>query len=168
MIDVLRLIAGGLLALVCCYIGLLIKRRYRDRAEFYKSASEYARAALSDLSLNKAAIPDIAKKFAMGRNGEFERVLTESVDIVREGKDLDYAFEKINVRVLKADEKKELLSFLCKGGKSALNDQLSFVGYYKDIFEQKQKKCEQESKKLGGTYFKLCVLLGLAIMLILA
>ena len=28
--SVLRIIAGGLLALIACYVGLLIKRRYRE------------------------------------------------------------------------------------------------------------------------------------------
>ena len=49
-----------------------------------------------------------------------------------------------------------------------MKDQLSHVGYYKNVFEQKQKVCEDESKKLGNTYFKLCVLAVIAIMLILA
>ncbi len=168
MSDILRLIAGGLLALICCYIGLLIKRRYRDRVIFYTSACEYARVMSRELTLNKTPIPEIAKKFAIGRSGEFEKALAQCTALSCEGKSLEYALEHVNIAKLKADEKKEIVSFLCGGGKSALNDQLSFVAYHKDVFEQKHKKCEQDSKKLGGMYFKLCVLLGIAILLILA
>lgn len=168
MSEILRLIAGGLFALICCYVGVLIKRRYKERVTFYKSACEYARAMSAELSLNKTPIPDIAKKFAIGRSGDFEKALAECTAISQEGKGVEYAVEHINVPRLKADEKKEILSFLCGSGKSALSEQLAFVGYYKDIFEQKQKKCEDDSKKLGGMYFKLCVLLGIAILLILA
>lgn len=168
MSDILRLIAGGLLALICCYIGLLIKRRYRDRVAFYKSASEYARLMASELALNKTPIPTVAEKFAAGRSGEFERVLLECVRLTREGKSYSFAVENVNIAKLKTDEKKEVLSFLCGGGKNALNDQLAFVNYHKEIFEQKLKKCENENKKMGGMYFKLFVLLGIAIMLILA
>lgn len=168
MSDILRLIAGGLFALICCYVGLLIKRRYRDRAVFYKSACEYVQSMSSELSLNKTPIPDIAGRFVAGRNGEFERVLTECIELKKQGKGFDYALENINVTKLKKDEKKEVISFLCGNGKSALGDQLSYVAYYKDIFEKKRGKCEEESKKLGGMFFKLCVLLGIAIMLILA
>ena len=168
MIDILKLIAGGLLALICCYIGLLIKRRYRDRVTFYKSACEYVRTMSSELTLNKTPIPDIAKKFTTGRDGEFERVLTECTSLTRDGKGFEYALEKVNGPKLKANEKKEIVAFLCGSGKSALNDQMAFVTYHKDVFEQKLKKCEDDSKKLGGMYFKLFVLLGIAILLILA
>ncbi|MCM1306719.1 MAG: hypothetical protein NC037_05755 [Bacteroides sp.] len=168
MSDILRLIAGGLLALICCYIGLLIKRRYRDRVIFYKSACEYVREMSSELTLNKTPIPDIAKKFAAGRSGEFENVLTECTAITRDGKGFEYALENVKIAKLKANEKKEIIAFLCGSGKNALSDQMAFVTYHKDVFEQKLKKCEDDSKKLGGMYFKLCVLLGIAILLILA
>jgi len=168
MSDVLRLIAGGLLALICCYIGLLVKRRYRDRVAFYKSACEYVRTMSSELSLNKTAIPDIASKFVLDRKGEFESVLTQCMTLLKDGKNLGYAIEHVNIPKLKSAEKKEVLSFICGNGKSALGDQLSYVAYHKDLFEQKLKKCEEENKKLGGMYFKLFVLLGIALMLILA
>lgn len=168
MTDVLRLIAGGLLALICCYIGLLIRRRYRDRVTFYKSACEYVRDMSSELTLNKTPIPDIARKFVAGRNGEFERALSECTALAREGKSFEYVLENVNIARLKENEKKEIIAFLCGSGKSALNDQMAFVTYHRNIFEQKLKKCEEDSKKLGGMYFKLCVLLGIAILLILA
>lgn len=168
MSDVLRLIAGGLLALICCYIGVLIKRRYRDRAVFYRSACEFARFMASELTLNKTPIPEIAKKFALGRSGEFEKTLSQCTELSCQGKSLEYALANVSAAKLKADEKKEMIAFLCGSGKSALNDQLTFVSYHRELFEQKQKKCEEESKKLGGMYFKLCVLLGIAILLLLA
>ena len=168
MTDILRLIAGGLLALICCYMGLLIKRRYKNRAQLYKSACEYAGAMTSELTLNKTPIPVIAQRFTQGRKGEFERVLDECMALTKDGKGFSEALEKVNVAGLKVDEKKELLTFLCGGGKNSLGDQLAQVAHYKEVFSEKQKKCEADSKRLGGMYFKLCVLLGIAILLILA
>ena len=121
----------------------------------------------SELSLNKTPIPEIAEKFAQGRKGDFEKLLSESIAIMKEGVSADKT-DKVNVPILKAAEKKEVMTFLCGTGKSALSDQLAQVAHYKNLFEQKQKKCEEDSKRLGGMYFKLCVLLGLAILLILA
>lgn len=168
MISVLRIIAGGLLALIACYVGLLIKRRYRDRATFYKSACEYAQTMTSELSLNKTPLPEIAQKFTQGRKGDFEKLLSECVALAKDGKGYCESMEKLHAPNLKTEEKKEVLAFLCGTGKNALSDQLTQVAHYKEIFEQKRKKCEEDSKKLGGMYFKLCVLLGLAILLILA
>lgn len=168
MNGILRFIAGGLLALISGYVGVLIKRRYRDRAALYKSACEYTQAMASELSLNKTPIPEIARKFTQGRKGEFERALEECIALAGNSAGYDTAMDRVNIACLKTDEKKELFGFLCSTGKSALSDQLSQVERFKEIFEQKRNKCEEESKKLGSMYFKLCVLLGLAIMLILA
>jgi len=120
------------------------------------------------LALNKTPIPEIAEKFVQGRKGDFEKLLSESISIMKEGGYNASSSEKVNVPILKKEEKKEVMGFLCGSGKSALTDQLAQVTHYKNLFEQKFKKCEEDSKRLGGMYFKLCVLLGLAILLILA
>lgn len=110
-------------------------------------------------------MPKIASKFLQGREGEFESCVECWINLAKRGG--VYAFENANVSILKTDEKNSLRPFFCTR-KTDLKDQLSHVGYYKNVFEQKQKVCEDESKKLGNTYFKLCVLAGIAIMLILA
>lgn len=168
MSEILRLIAGGLLALICCYIGVLIKRRYRDRVVFYSSAIDYAQAMLSELSLKKTPIPTIAQNFLSGRKGEFERVLNECSSRQNAGEGYDEILNSLRVPTLKSDEKKQVCAFLCERGKNSLKDQIAFVEYYKSLFEAKHKKCEDDNKKTGNMFFKLCVLLGIAIMLILA
>jgi len=167
MSSVLRLIAGGLLALICCYIGVLIKKRYKSRAQFYKSAGEYAEFMRSELTLAKTPIPEISQKFLAGRSGDFEKTLSECSGLCRQGKGAE-AFDNVGIPILKAAEKKEVIAFLGESGKNSLEDELRFVNYHLENFQKKQKKCEEESKKMGGMYFKLLVLLGIAIMLILA
>lgn len=78
------------------------------------------------------------------------------------------AFEKTAIPILKTDEKKEILDFFDGMGKTMLDEQLAHAKYYQNMFEKAKAKCEDEAKRLGATYFKLCVLLGLAVMLILA
>ncbi len=166
MSEILRLIAGGLLALIACYFGLLIKRRYKSRAEYYKSACEFVKCVATELSMKKTPMPDIAENFLKGRNGDFEKTVETWLDLARKGK--TFAYENATVSFLKNEEKKQIADFFSALGKTALDDQLSHAGYYENVFEAKRAKCEDESKKLGGMYFKLCVLLGIAIMLILA
>ena len=166
MSEILRLIAGGLLALIACYVGLLIKRKYKSRAEYYKSACEFAKCVTTELSMKKTPMPDVAENFLKGRNGDFEKTVETWLDLARKGQ--TFAYENASVSFLNNDEKKPIADFFSALGKTALNDQLSHIGYYENVFESKKSKCEDESKKLGGMYFKLCVLSGIAIMLILA
>lgn len=168
MVDALKLAAGGLMALASCYIGVLIRRRYRDRETFYKSASEYASALKTELSYKKTPIPIATAAFLQGRKGKFETALANCMQLHSEGKDSAYAFDKIEMTGIKTQERKEVLDFVFSLGKSALADQLALIGRAEEKFIQKQRQCADDSKRLGGMYFKLFVLLGLAIILILA
>lgn len=170
MSDILRLIAGGLLALICCYVGILIKKRYKEREKFYERALTFANTLSSEISLRKTPVPTIAKAFVSGesdKNGEFERTVEVSMRLlsVNEG---DKIAESIGSNVLKADEKREIASFFCGLGKTTVEDQVAMIRGYEKIFEDKRAKCAKDSKQLGSMYFKLCVLLGLALILILA
>lgn len=166
MSEILRLVAGGLLALIACYVGLLIKRRYKSRAEYFKSACEFAKCAMTELGMKKTPMPDVAENFLKGRSGDFEKTVETWLDLARKGQ--TFAYENASASILKNEEKKQIADFFSALGKTSLDDQLSHIGYYENMFESKRAKCEDESKKLGGMYFKLCVLLGIAIMLILA
>lgn len=163
MIEALRIIGGGLIALVSSYIGLLIKRRYKSRETFYKSALEYAMFLESELKLTKSAIPTVADKFCASHDGDFKGVLSKFAESYRgKGK------AECSLQYLKKPERQEIDGFLGGEGKSTLQEQLSVIAYYKNKFGDKCKACEDESKRLGGMYFKLFVLLGVVIMLILA
>lgn len=168
MSGILRLIAGGLLALIACYVGILIKRHYKDRTDFFASACDYVKTLISELSYKKTPIPELAAKFAAGRSGEFERALTESIALLKKGESYAAISENLRVNALRPDEKKEVVSFFTEINKSSLDDQLACCEHFKNVFEGKKAKCEADAKRLGGMYFKLCVLLGLAIILILA
>lgn len=168
MNDILRLIAGGLLALCSSYIGLVIKRRYADREKFYSSLCQFLDSAVSELSFRKTPVPQIADNFCSGRKGEFEKFIKEYVALAKEGKSYEQMLEKLQPQHIKPDEKKEILTFLCTLGKTSLDDQLKNVNRAQAIFSQKRDELAKENKKLGGMYFKLCVLLGLAIIIFLA
>ena len=47
--DILRLVAGGLLALICCYGGVLIRRHYIEREKFFADAEAFAAYLTSEL-----------------------------------------------------------------------------------------------------------------------
>lgn len=162
--EILRLIAGGLLALICCYIGLLIKRRYASRVTFFKSASAFCIMLSDELSMRKTPIPAVVSKFTAGRKGVFEDLLCEWAQNAKLGKNSD--FDKY--KLLKNDETKDVATFLDTLGKTDLRDQIAHVKHYKEAFDRKTTECETQSKKQGSMYFKLCVLLGIAIILILA
>lgn len=168
MSDILRLIAGGLLALICCYVGVLIKKRYKAREDFYGRALSFANALSSEMALQKTPVPEIANKFMQGQNGEFEKTLDKCMQLALNGEDYASMLDKVSINILKQDEKKELMTFFSALGKTSLSDQLTLISAYAKTFGERKDKCAKDSKQLGNMYFKLSVLLGLALILILS
>lgn len=167
--DILRLIAGGLLALICCYAGVLIKRHYADRERFYTDAEAFAAYVGAELGFRKTPLPAVIGGFTEGKKGAFAEMLKKfgaglSLGGVQDGAARSAAE---NAR-LKPDEKKKLCEFLSSLGKTALSDQLEGAAYWKNEFAAKRAKCAEETKRLGGMYFKLAVLAGIALMVLLA
>lgn len=165
MSGILRLVAGGLLALICCYIGLLVKRRYKDREKAYKSALAYARMLKRELSAKKTPIPQIVAEFCKGGNGDFEKILAEYTSRIGKGND---NLDGLEIKCLKPAESKELLGYLKGFGGSALDEQLALASRLESYAAEMAQAAEKDSAKLGNMYFRLLVLLGLAIILILA
>lgn len=165
MSGILRLIAGGLLALICCYIGILVKRRYKEREKVYKSALAYARALKRDLSAKKTPIPQIVADFCKDGGGDFEKTLAEYTSRMSKG---NYDADGLEIKCLKPAESKELIGYLKGFGGSALDEQLALASRLESYAAEMAQAAEKDGAKLGNMYFRLLVLLGLAIILILA
>ena len=73
--EILRLVAGGLLALICCYGGVLIKRHYADREKFYTEAEAFAAYLSSELGFRKTPLPALIAQFAEDRKGSFAAMI---------------------------------------------------------------------------------------------
>lgn len=168
MSEIIRLIAAGLLALCACYIGVIIKQHYVEREKYYRSLCEFITVLSTELSYKKTPLTQIIQGFREGRKGEIVNTLDEFMSRRRKDESDNAIAEKMEIKHLKPAEKKEVLAFLGELGKSALDEQLAVVARAEKKFDMCRSKCAEESKKQGGMYFKLCVLLGLALIVILA
>ena len=156
MSDVLRIVAGGLIALVCAYVGVLVKRRYRAREKFYCEALEYFNFFERELTFKKTPMPDINNAFSMAHSGEFAKLLKEPAQLDK----------KSAYTYLKQAEKDSVKSALKGLGTSVYHEQLAYVKRWQAEMQESADRCGKENKKYGGMYFKLCVLLGIALLIL--
>lgn len=168
MIDAVRLIAGGLLALISSYVGLQIKRRYAEREKFYADMTEFCAVLKSDVGYTKKPLPAVISDFCEGRKGECAALLTAYVAELKTKGTFKRDVKEWDVAHLKLEEKKSLLNFLNGLGKTALAEQLALGAKGEAEFGAAREKCVEETKRLGGMYFKLLVLLGIALLIIVA
>ena len=158
--EVLRLIAGGLLAIVCSYVGVIVKKRYKARAEFFAAAKEYFVFFEREMFYNKTPLPKINEEFERTNvSGEFVKFLRGYFEGAKDKKEQYF---------LKKEEAERLRGALSGLGKSGYAEQQKYVARWKEEMAQTAEKTAAENKKYGGMYFKLCVLLGIAIVIILA
>lgn len=168
-VDFARLVAGGLLALICCYGGLLVKRHYAEREKFYRDAEAFAVRLKSEIASRKTPLPNIISEFCEGRKGEFVGCIAAFGQRLRAGAAQEKAArEEAEKTRLRKEEKKQFADFLSALGKTALREQLSEIARATEEFAAKRVACAEESKRLGGMYFKLAVLVGIALIVILA
>ena len=169
MADILRLIAGGLLGLLCCYGGVLIKRYYADREKVYRDAEQFTAELISEIGFKKTPLPVVIAQFAEGKSGKFCKTLSAFGNKLGAGVPQDKAAaEEAESVHLRKDEKKRLKEFLEGLGKTSLGDQMNVLKRAREEFAAKRDKCAEETKRLGGMYFKLAVLVGIALIVILA
>ncbi len=158
MSGILRLIAGGLIALVAAYVGVLVKKRYKWREKFYREARDYFAFFEKELTFKKTPLPEINKKYATTGGQEFLKYMSQIGDTSKRYEPL----------FLKKEERATIDEAVAGLGKSAYKEQVEYVKHWQSEFDEKANKCSQENKKYGGMYFKLCVLLGIALLILLA
>ncbi len=168
MSEILRLVAGGVLGLICCYIGLLAKRYFADREKFFSSLCEFLRYMKGELTFKKTPLLAVVDNFLTGRKGDFEKVLKGYFDGTKTQKAVQQGAQKRGAYPLKAQEEKMVLDCLSSLGKSALGDEQASLERYIEQFEKQKEECAKRSKTQGGMYFKLFALLGIVIMVLLA
>ena len=167
MSDILRIVAGGLLALISSYIGLLVKRGYAEKVAFYKGMADFLSELKSDLSLMKTPITEFVDKYTAGRKGKAVCLVKEyATDLKTNGK-FDRDLDKWDCCHLNRVEKEEILGLFASLGKTDLKEQKLIIDKYEKAMKDRLNRAEDNLKKKGNMYFKLLVLLGIAIMVVL-
>ena len=156
--EILRLIAGGLIALVCAYVGVIVKKRYKSRQKFFEDARDYFAFFEREITSFKTPMPTVNDEFTKAKSGEFANFLKEY---------FEKPPKKKSIAILKNDERIMLEEALGGLGKSAYDEQLKYLKRWQGEYSKIAEKAAADNKKYGGMYFKLCVLLGIAVIILL-
>ena len=72
----------------------------------------------------------------------------------------------VRSNVLRDEDNLIIASFLFALGKSDLENEITNIKRYQDVFEEKKRKYESDLNKKGDMYYKLFVLLGITLMIL--
>lgn len=161
------LICGGVICIAVSFVGLVIKRKYKVNRDFMNAYVDFIEYTRTEISNNKTPIFDIIDSFTKQENNVFANVLSAINNNLKKDIADSENYPKESVLV---DKKliKNLVSDIESIGRY---DSSTEVQKLRSIEERAKKKAAATATKYekdGVMAFKLSVLIGIAIMIILA
>lgn len=154
----IKFLAGLFFAIGSAMLGLSLRKYFKQRHCIYRDLWEFSTMAKQNIEFLKTPIPSIVKEFGRDKKSKVARLL--------ESYFLDNEKDKNTLKELKKVENKDLELFLGMLGKYSQKEQIAEISKYEAKFQSLEVKTAEEEKRLGNMYFKLCVLLGIALLVI--
>ena len=165
----LKFAISGVLCFVSAYLGIAGKNYYDKRCKYLKDFSEFLSTLRDGISYEKDKLPQICRKFISCGKGAFYVDLGEYADLVDSG---DTSQDKVkkcfDSKYLAKSDKVLIKEFFSELGKFDYDTQISRLDMTASQLKITIEKAEKERKTTGNLLPKLGLVLGIAIMIILA
>lgn len=163
----LEIIAGALLMTACAYGGVSIKRIFRIRRDTAAFFEEFVQLLKTEVRHLKTPVAQVIELYCAGKKGTgcdmLKKFLASRADGVLTASELKGRIKSI---YLSEADNMLIASFLFALGRYDYESELMLLERYSTQFTARKKTAEDELVKKGGMYYKLGVLMGLALMII--
>ncbi len=164
----LKLAIGGILCFISAYLGIIGKSYYDKRYRYLSDFNDFLLLLIDGISYAKDRLPEITKKYIASSKGEFSRNLNNYIVVIESTQEKEKISKCFDSKYLKKIDKAYLSEFFTALGKFDYDTQLSRLNLCKAEMEKTLIKAEKDCKSTGNLLSKLGLLLGIAIMIILA
>ena len=164
----LKLAIGGILCFICAYLGIVGKNYYDKRFKYLADFNDYLLALIDGISYSKDRLPEITKKYLTTSKKQFANDLSEYLRLIESGESEDKIAKCFDCKYLKKGDKEYFKDFFLTLGKVDYDTQISRLNLSKAETQKMLTKAEKDCKTTGNLLSKLGLLLGIAIMIILA
>lgn len=168
--TLISLIAGGILFIVSTYIGMVIRKHYKKRRDFFRDFDEFLTMLENEVSFLKTPLKTIISNFSAEKKGEFVKFLEGYSTLMDSGTPLTYdnIKKKAGLGFLKQPEADYVFQFFTGLGKTDAKTQLLEIKKTMAKNSDCLAKAEKDFKNNGALAYKLGILLGLAVMIFVA
>ena len=165
----LKFAISGVLCFISAYLGIAGKKYYDRRCKYLKDFSEFLSLLKDGISYAKDKLGQIGRKFISSGKGAFYADLGEYIDLVENGNPTEEQVKKcFNSKYLSKADKVLVREFFCELGKFDYDTQISRLNMTLAQLKKTIEKAEKDCKTTGNLMPKLGLVLGIAIMIILA
>lgn len=163
----LSVLSGALLMVASSLTGIAIKRIYKVRYKYFSDAVDFLNLYKREISSLQTPLADVIKSFVIATRGAFSDALLKFSDGLSRGyASVEDVARTIKNVTLKEKDNVDVAGFLFAVGKSNLENEITNTVRYLDVFNEKKCKYANDLSKKGEMYYKLFVVLGVTLMLI--
>ncbi len=152
---------------LCVFVGYFFSMKYKKRLNFYSALILFAQKLDVEINFSRERLKKLienidekTKKNLLGIDNNFLAYLNDN-------QELTYELLFKNCNILKQDEKEMIFLFFKSLGRTDVIGQTKEIQNFLKRFDDKLNKCLSDNKKYGSLCFKLGIIAGLFIVVIL-
>ena len=147
----LSVFAGVLLFFACSFVGLWLKRRFNRKASFYEEYYRYLLYVLDKISYERTPFSEMNQGFCANQNSEF----------------FDYLLGEASTPPISDAEIANVGKYLSEIGTTDADTQIASLGGKCAEMKRFSENEVVKYRKDGTVYFKLSVLFGIVVFIII-
>jgi len=144
-------------------IGYFIHRKYRQRKQYFDSLVRFCDNLTTEIGFSKSTIAQIIKNYADNYSLQFVQDLLNYKNLLDAREDLTR--EKLDICV---KEKRVIEDFFLELGRHSVGEELAKIQKSRERFEIFRTDATEKLKRDASIYFKICILLGIGVVILLA
>lgn len=146
-----------LIVLSTSFIGLLIYLNYNSKRKTYSYLVDFCDTCLLEIKFNKNNFKKIIEKNLSSYNLEMKKILNCYLDK-----------ECYTSKIFKKSDTVFIQNFIDSLGKKDIDGEIQNLNKFKELFDQNLKKSKEDEQKKGVLSFKLLIVVGLLLGIMLA
>ncbi len=165
----LKLAISGVLCFISAYLGFAGNKYFNKRCKYLKDFSEFLSLLRDGISFANDKLPQIGRKFIASGKGAFYTDIGNYIDIVEKGNPTEEQVMKcFDSKYISKRDKVLLKEFFSQLGKFDYDTQISRLDMTSAQLKKTIEKAEKDCRTTGNLMPKLGLVIGIAIMIILA
>ncbi|MDR2091564.1 MAG: stage III sporulation protein AB [Clostridiales bacterium] len=162
------LIAGASLFVGSLYGGAGVRHYYKTRAEYFEGLNNLCNLLIDEIVHLKTPLFKILDNFTYMKKDEFSKHVNAFAALLKEEiiANRESVLKILECVWLKKEERVVIADFLMILGRSHSESQAANIGHYKNKFAEIAAKAKEAYKVQGGLAYKLGILLGIALMIV--
>jgi stage III sporulation protein AB len=164
----ISLYAGSLLFVSSSYIGFQIRKHYLRRKEYLKDLIELMDIMINEITYLKTPISEIMLNFSIDKKGEIKRVVSAYTDYIKNGEVDNDILKTLHSSFLSNNENMTINRTLISIGKSNIVNEVTKIKALRAQLELFLKNATEQYTTTGVLAYKLGILAGIALMIIVA